>query len=105
VRTYSEDVRKRVLASIERVAKAEAIPAGAPRPPLVEVRLGTPAVFNDPVLTPPSSPFPARPACRSLRRTRLNGHPSVKLRLKLRFGRRPQNCWNYFVASDEIEGG
>jgi hippurate hydrolase len=51
VRTYTEEVRKRVLASIKRVAEAEATAANAPRPPLVEVRLGTPAVYNDPELT------------------------------------------------------
>ncbi|MBV8847583.1 MAG: amidohydrolase [Bryobacterales bacterium] len=51
VRTYTEDVRRRVLASIERVAKSEAAAANAPQPPDVEVRLGTPAVYNDPELT------------------------------------------------------
>jgi hippurate hydrolase len=50
VRTYTEEVRKRVLASIERVAKAEAASANAPRPPIVETKLGTPAVYNDPEL-------------------------------------------------------
>src|ERR1700722_6936655 len=33
VRTFDEGVRKRVLAAIERIAKAEAAAAGAPKPP------------------------------------------------------------------------
>jgi amidohydrolase len=33
VRTFDEGVRKRVLAAIERIAKAEAAASGAPRPP------------------------------------------------------------------------
>src|SRR5208282_2701357 len=33
VRTFDENVRKRVLASIERIVNAEAAAAGAPRPP------------------------------------------------------------------------
>ena len=33
VRTFDESVRKRVLAAIERIAKAEAAASGAPRPP------------------------------------------------------------------------
>ena len=36
VRTYKQDVRKQILAAITRVAKAEALAAGAPREPLVE---------------------------------------------------------------------
>ena len=52
VRTFSEDVRQRVLASIARIAKAEALAAGAPREPLVEfANAGATAVFNDPALT------------------------------------------------------
>jgi amidohydrolase len=51
VRSYKEEVRRRVLASIERIAKAEAAAAGAPKPPKVEVTEGTPAVYNDPALT------------------------------------------------------
>jgi hippurate hydrolase len=51
VRSYKEEVRKRILASIERIAKAEAAAAGAPTPPKVEVTEGTPATFNDPALT------------------------------------------------------
>lgn len=51
VRTYKEEVRRRILASIERIAKAEAAAAVAPRPPKVEVTEGTPATYNDPALT------------------------------------------------------
>jgi hippurate hydrolase len=51
VRSYKEEVRKRILASIERIAKAEAAAAGAPTPPKVEVTEGTPATYNDPALT------------------------------------------------------
>ena len=51
VRTYKEDVRKRILAAIDRIAKAEAIAAGAPKPPKMELSEGTNAVYNDPALT------------------------------------------------------
>jgi hippurate hydrolase len=55
VRTYKEDVRKRVLASIERVTKGAATAAGIPpdRAPIVQVNEGeaTAALYNDPALT------------------------------------------------------
>ncbi len=51
VRSYSPDVRKHLLASIERVTKAEAEAAGAPKAPLVEVTEGTNAMYNDPKLS------------------------------------------------------
>lgn len=55
VRTYKPEVRKRVLASIERVAKGIAMAAGIPdeRAPIVEVLKGegTEATYNDPALT------------------------------------------------------
>jgi len=52
VRMFTDEVRQRVLASIERIVKAEALAAGAPREPLVEfANAGVAAVFNDPVLT------------------------------------------------------
>ena len=51
VRTFRDAVRKRVLASIEREVKGEAFAAGAPKEPLIEVRPGTDAVYNDPDLT------------------------------------------------------
>ena len=51
VRTYDPEVRKQVLAAIERMAKAEAAAAGAPREPTVKVFESTPATYNDPELT------------------------------------------------------
>jgi hippurate hydrolase len=55
VRTYKPEVRKRVLASIERIAKGVALAAGVPadRAPSVEVVAGesTDATWNDPALT------------------------------------------------------
>jgi len=51
VRTYKPEVRKQVLAAIERVAKAEALAANAPREPSVKVVESTPALYNDPGLT------------------------------------------------------
>ncbi len=50
VRTYKQDVRKQVLAAIERITKAEAAAAGAPREPLVDHYEGTDSVYNDPAL-------------------------------------------------------
>jgi len=51
VRTYKKEVRDRVLQGIERVAKAEAELAVAPRAPEVKLTEGTIAVYNDPKLT------------------------------------------------------
>jgi amidohydrolase len=55
VRTYKADVRERVLAAIERIAKGCAVAAGLPedRMPLVEVLRNefTPATYNNPELT------------------------------------------------------
>ena len=51
VRTYKKEVRDRVLEGINRVAKAEADLAGAPRTPEVTIMEGTKAVYNDPKLT------------------------------------------------------
>jgi amidohydrolase len=51
VRSYKDDVRKRLLAAIERIVKAEATAAGAPKPPDVKITEGTPATYNDPALT------------------------------------------------------
>lgn len=52
VRTYKEDVRKRILASIERIAKGTAMAAGIPedRAPIVKVSEGTTSTYNDPKL-------------------------------------------------------
>ncbi len=51
VRTYTAEVRSRVLAAIDRIAKAEALAANAPQPPRVERLRFTPAVHNNPELT------------------------------------------------------
>jgi amidohydrolase len=55
VRTYKPEVRQRVLASIERIAKGVATAAGVPadRMPTMEVLKGesTESTFNDPALT------------------------------------------------------
>lgn len=55
VRTYKPDVRQRVLAAIERIAKGIAQAAGVPadRIPIVEVHQNeaAPATYNDPALT------------------------------------------------------
>lgn len=53
VRTYKEEVRERILASIERIAKHTALAAGIPenRMPSVKIVEGTAATYNDPVLT------------------------------------------------------
>jgi amidohydrolase len=50
VRTFKQDVRKQVLASIPRIAKGEAAAAGAPKEPLVERYEGTDLVYNNPAL-------------------------------------------------------
>jgi metal-dependent amidase/aminoacylase/carboxypeptidase family protein len=47
VRTFSTEVRDRVLAAIERIARGEAVTAGAPRVPDVELAVSFPAVIND----------------------------------------------------------
>lgn len=48
VRTYDEGVRKRVLAAIERIVKAEAAASGAPRQPEIKPLDRYAAVRNDP---------------------------------------------------------
>jgi hippurate hydrolase len=50
VRSYKDEVRKRLVAGIERIAKAEAEAAGAPKPPLVESYESASAVYNDPAV-------------------------------------------------------
>jgi amidohydrolase len=50
VRTFKQEVRKQVLAAIDRIAKGEAAAAGAPREPSVERYEGTSSVYNDPAL-------------------------------------------------------
>jgi amidohydrolase len=50
VRSFKPEVRKQLLASIARIAKAEATAGGAVREPLIEHYEGTEAVYNDPAL-------------------------------------------------------
>ena len=52
VRTYKEDIRKRILASIERIVKGVATTAGIPedRAPIIKVAEGTGSTYNDPQL-------------------------------------------------------
>ena len=52
VRTYKEDVRKKILASIERITKAAVMAAGIPedRAPIIKVSEGTTSTYNDPKL-------------------------------------------------------
>jgi amidohydrolase len=53
VRTYTPEVRRKTLAAIRRIAKGEAMAAGAPREPEVITRgeeAGEPIVYNDPAL-------------------------------------------------------
>ncbi|MGH9392942.1 MAG: amidohydrolase [Terriglobales bacterium] len=53
VRTYKEDVRQRILASIKRMAAGIALADGLPasQPPEVSVYEYTPALYNDPALS------------------------------------------------------
>lgn len=51
VRTFDEQVRKRVLSAIERVVNAEAQASGAPRPPEITPLDRYPMVQNDPDAT------------------------------------------------------
>ncbi len=51
VRSYKPEVRKRVLASIARVVKGEAMAAGATQEPIVKVTPAANATYNDPALT------------------------------------------------------
>ncbi|RKH13200.1 amidohydrolase [Corallococcus sp. CA053C] len=50
VRTEDDAVQARVLAAIERIAKADAEASAAPRPPQVEVLSSSPVNYNDPAL-------------------------------------------------------
>jgi len=52
VRSFTEPVRQHLLSAIDRIAKAEAAAAGAPREPLVEhLAAAANALVNDPELT------------------------------------------------------
>ncbi len=50
VRSHKPEVRKLVLAAIERITNAEANAAGAPREPKIEHYEATDAVYNDPAV-------------------------------------------------------
>ena len=50
VRTFKPEVRKQVLAAIDRVVKGEAIAGGATREPKIERYEWTDSVYNDPAL-------------------------------------------------------
>jgi amidohydrolase len=51
VRSFTDPVRQHLLSAIDRIAKAEAAAAGAPREPLVERSNPTQALVNDSALT------------------------------------------------------
>jgi hippurate hydrolase len=51
IRTYTEDVQKRVLAAVARIVKAEAAASGAPREPTISMPGSAHVVVNDPALT------------------------------------------------------
>jgi hippurate hydrolase len=51
VRSYKPDVRTHLLASIERIAKGEAMAGGSPKEPLIKVTPAANATYNDPELT------------------------------------------------------
>lgn len=51
VRSYQDEVRKKLLAAVARMARAEAAAAGAPREPEVRLSEGVASTFNDPALT------------------------------------------------------
>jgi amidohydrolase len=48
IRTYDPKVRDRTLAAVDRIVQAEAMAAGAPKPPEVTVETGFPPAVNDP---------------------------------------------------------
>lgn len=50
VRSYKPEIRKQLLAAIDRIVKAEAVAANAPREPTLERYEATDAVYNDPAL-------------------------------------------------------
>jgi amidohydrolase len=51
VRTFNPEVRKQLLAGIERVAKAESAAARAPKEPVIKVSEAQDPTYNDPALT------------------------------------------------------
>lgn len=53
IRTYKEEVRQQILASLDRIARGLALAGGIPedRAPILKVNEGTMATYNDPALT------------------------------------------------------
>jgi amidohydrolase len=51
VRSYKPEIRRHLLAAIERIANGEAEAGGAEKMPLIEKYESTSAVYNDPILT------------------------------------------------------
>ena len=51
VRSYKAEVRKHLLASIERIVKGEAMAGGSPKEPLIKLTPAANALYNDPALT------------------------------------------------------
>ncbi|TMA17021.1 MAG: amidohydrolase, partial [Deltaproteobacteria bacterium] len=51
VRAYNPEVRKLLLEGIERIAKAEALSARAPREPLIKIGEAQDPTYNDPAVT------------------------------------------------------
>ena len=51
VRTYKPATRQLILNSIQRIAKAESLAAGAPKEPLVTISTAAHSAYNDPELT------------------------------------------------------
>jgi hippurate hydrolase len=47
VRSYSDEVREKILAGIRRRAEGICQAAGCPKPPEIKISEGTPALFND----------------------------------------------------------
>jgi amidohydrolase len=50
IRAYNEDVRTRVIAAVERIARGEAVASGAPEP-LIEYAESFPVTVNEPMAT------------------------------------------------------
>jgi len=51
VRSYKPEVREKLLAGIERIAKAEALAGRSPKEPEMKIIESTPSLYNDPALT------------------------------------------------------